>query len=152
MPSSEDRDRRAADLRERAALVRRDGWAPYENVWSSGEVAGVRAVRGEPGALDAAVELWAPTLWGVVGAEADAAAGYEKTRRWFATTAGVTSERERVRISAPTMHVLKPQIVQLLADGWRMVRMDKPVAEGHGVDVVAWFERGLDGQRGEIQQ
>lgn len=87
MPSSEDRDRRAADLRERAALVRRDGWEPYENVWSSGEVAGVRAVLGEPGALDAAVEQWAPTLWGAGPAEADARTGYRSTRKWFAAVA-----------------------------------------------------------------
>lgn len=83
MPSSEDRDRRAADLRERAAL-RRDGWEPYQSVWSSGEVAGVRAVLGEPGALDTAVELWAPTLWGAGPAEADARTGYRSTRKWFA--------------------------------------------------------------------
>lgn len=87
MPSSEDRDRRAADLRERAALVRRDGWEPYGSVWSSGEVAGVRAVLGEPGALDAAVELWAPTLWGAGPAEADARTGYRSTRKWFAAVA-----------------------------------------------------------------
>lgn len=87
MPTSEQRDRRAADLRERAALVRRDGWEPYENVWSSGEVAGVRAVLGEPGALDAAVEQWAPTLWGAGPAEADARTGYRSTRKWFAAVA-----------------------------------------------------------------
>ncbi|SLH42134.1 Uncharacterised protein [Mycobacteroides abscessus subsp. massiliense] len=51
------------------------------------------------------------------------------------------TEPERVRISAPTMYELKPRIVALLADGWRMTRMDKPVMEGNGVDVVAWFER-----------
>ncbi|KAF0967284.1 hypothetical protein [Gordonia sp. YY1] len=51
------------------------------------------------------------------------------------------TEPERIRISAPTMYELKPRIVALLADGWRMTRMDKPVMEGNGVDVVAWFER-----------
>lgn len=104
MPTAESRDRRAADLRERAALVRRDGWEPYENTWSSGEVAGARAVLGEPGALDAAVATWAPTLWGVTGAEADAAVGYEKTRRWFATAAGVDplemTPEEKARLDA----------------------------------------------------
>lgn len=87
MPSSEDRDRRAADLRERAALVRANGWEPYENTWSSGEVLGVRAVLGEPGAVDAAVELWAPTLWGAGAADADARTGYRSTRKWFAAAA-----------------------------------------------------------------
>ncbi|WP_306461755.1 MULTISPECIES: hypothetical protein [unclassified Rhodococcus (in: high G+C Gram-positive bacteria)] len=51
------------------------------------------------------------------------------------------SEPERVRISAPTMHELKPRMVELLFDGWRMTRMDKPVMEGNGIDVVVWFER-----------
>lgn len=87
MPSSEDRDRRAADLRERAALVRANGWEPYENTWSSGEVLGVRAVLGEPEAVDAAVELWAPTLWGAGAADADARTGYRSTRKWFAAVA-----------------------------------------------------------------
>lgn len=82
-PSNADRDRRAADLRARAELVRRDGWAPYESTWSSGEVAGVRAVLGEPGALTAAVELWAPTLWGVAVAETESRCGYPRTHRWL---------------------------------------------------------------------
>lgn len=136
MPTAEDRARRAADLRERAALVREHGWADYENVWSGGEVLGVRAVLNEPGALDAAVAAWAPTLWGVTGAEADAVRGYRRTRRWFAALHG-----ERIQISAATMAELRPQMQELHAAGWRMVRMDKPIAEGCGVDVVAWFER-----------
>ncbi|WP_018600933.1 hypothetical protein [Mycobacterium sp. 155] len=82
-PSDEHRHRRASDLRERAALVRRDGWSDYESVWSSGEVLGVRAVLGEPGAEDEAVQLWAPTLWGLAEAEADAANGYARTRAWL---------------------------------------------------------------------
>lgn len=82
-PSDEHRDRIADDLRERAELVRRDGWEPYVATWSSGEVAGVRAVLNEPGAVDGAVEQWAPTLWGIAGAEADAAAGYPRTRWWL---------------------------------------------------------------------
>ncbi|GAT03726.1 putative uncharacterized protein [Mycolicibacterium fortuitum subsp. acetamidolyticum] len=104
MPSSEDRDRRAADLRERAALVRRDGWEQYENTWSSGEVAGVRAVLGESGALDTAVELWAPTLWGAGPADADARTGYRSTRKWFAAVAQddamEMTEAERARLAA----------------------------------------------------
>lgn len=105
MPSSEDRDRRAAGLRERAALVRRDGWEPYGSVWSSGEVAGVRAVLGEPGALAAAVELWAPTLWGAGPAEADARTGYRSTRKWFAAVAQADddlemTDAERARLAA----------------------------------------------------
>lgn len=91
MPTAESRDGRAADLRGRAALVRTNGWEPYENVWSSGEVAGVRAVLGEPGALDAAVEAWAPTLWGAAASEADARTGYSSTRRWFLTLQGVAA-------------------------------------------------------------
>lgn len=77
------RDRLAQFLREWAARVRGGGWDDYENVLSAGEVAGVRAVLNEPGAVDAAVEQWAATLWGLAGAEADAAAGYPRTRWWF---------------------------------------------------------------------
>ncbi|WP_202911049.1 hypothetical protein [Mycobacteroides abscessus] len=88
MPTSESRYRRAADLRERAALVRRDGWAPYESTWSTGEVAAVRAVLGEPGAVEEAAELWATTLWGAGAAEADARTGYQSTRKWFAVLQG----------------------------------------------------------------
>lgn len=88
MPSVESRDRRATDLLRRAALVARDGWAPYESTWSTGEVAGVRAVLGEPGAVDEAAEMWAPTLWGVGAADADARTGYQVTRKWFAIVTG----------------------------------------------------------------
>lgn len=77
------RDRLAQFLREWAARICEEGWDDYENILSSGEVAGVRAVLGEPGAVDAAVEQWAATLWGLAGAEADAAAGYPRTRWWF---------------------------------------------------------------------
>ncbi|WP_176138317.1 hypothetical protein [Mycobacterium sp. D16Q16] len=91
MPTTEDRDRRAADLSERAGLVRANGWFDYVNVWSAGEVLGVRAVLGEPDAVDAAVELWAPTLWGTAAAEADARTGYASTRRWFLTQQGVAA-------------------------------------------------------------
>lgn len=51
------------------------------------------------------------------------------------------TEPERKTISAPTMVELRPQMLQLLADGWRMTRMDKPVTEGFGENVTAWFER-----------
>lgn len=77
------RDRLAQFLREWAARIRDGGWDDWENVLSTGEVAGVRAVLGEPGAVDEAVEVWAPTLWGIAGAEADAAAGYPRTRWWL---------------------------------------------------------------------
>lgn len=82
-PTDADRDRLTADLRERAQLVRREGWESYAEAWSTGEVLGVRAVLNEPGAVDAAAPLWAPTLWGIADAEADATNGYERTRAWF---------------------------------------------------------------------
>ncbi len=71
--------------------MRVNGWGPYENVWSSGEVLGVRAVLNESGALDGAVEQWAPTLWGVTSAEADSVRGYRRTRRWFAALQGIAA-------------------------------------------------------------
>lgn len=51
------------------------------------------------------------------------------------------TEPERIRVSASRMVELKPRIAALLADGWTMTRMDKPVAEGCGQDVVVLFER-----------
>lgn len=103
-PSDEHRDRLADDLRERAALVRRDGWADYAETWSTGEVLGVRAVLGEPGAVDAAVEVWAPTLWGLTEAALDAKLGFDLTRRWFAIVARaepeVLTETEQARYRA----------------------------------------------------
>lgn len=47
----------------------------------------------------------------------------------------------RIQISAPSMYELNPRMRALLDSGWRMTRMDKPVMEGGGQDVVAWFER-----------
>lgn len=47
----------------------------------------------------------------------------------------------RIRISAPTMAELNPRMRELLDSGWVMTRMDKPMAEGPGLEVVAWFER-----------
>lgn len=91
-PSDEHRDRIADDLRERAELVRRGGWEPYVATWSSGEVAGVRAVLGEPGAVDAACPVWAPTLWGLTEAALDAKLGFDLTRRWFAIVARAEPE------------------------------------------------------------
>lgn len=82
-PTDAVRDRLGQSLRDWAARVRRDGWSAYENVWSSGEVLGVRAVLGEPGALAAAVEAWAPTLWGVEAAETESRCGYPRTHRWL---------------------------------------------------------------------
>lgn len=47
----------------------------------------------------------------------------------------------RIRISAPTMRELNPRMRELLDSGWVMMRMDKPIAEGPGLEVSAWFER-----------
>lgn len=52
-----------------------------------------------------------------------------------------TDEPERATISARTMLELRPQMLQLLGDGWRTVRTDKPIAEGFGEPVTAVFER-----------
>jgi hypothetical protein len=102
-PTDEHRNRRAADLRERAALVRENGWEPYVNVWSSGEVAGVRAQLDEPGGVDAAVEVWAPTLWGTSGAEVDEQRNYDLTRRWFAAV------RDGGTVSGSTILYVEPR-------------------------------------------
>lgn len=80
------RDRLAQFLREWASRIREEGWDDYEQVLSTGEVLGVRAVL-DPAAVDAAVEQWAATLWGIAGAEADAAGDYPRTRSWFTEVA-----------------------------------------------------------------
>ena len=84
-PTDADRLRLATDLRRRVQLARRDGWVDYQSTWSTGEVLGVRAVLGDAAAEDQAAPLWAPTLWGVAEAEADAARDYERTRWWLCT-------------------------------------------------------------------
>ena len=91
MPTPEERDRHAAGLRECVALVHRDGWEPHETAWSSEQVLGVRAVLGEPGALEQAVPVWAPVLWGFDEAEADGQTGYTSTRRWFVMLCGIAA-------------------------------------------------------------
>lgn len=61
-------------------------------------MAGVRAVLGEPGALDAACPIWAPTLWGAGAAEADARTGYRTTRKWFASVAQADDSMEMTEV------------------------------------------------------
>ncbi|TXI62492.1 hypothetical protein [Mycolicibacterium mageritense] len=95
------RDRLAQFLREWASRIREEGWDDYEQVLSTGEVLGVRAVL-DPAAVDAAVEQWAATLWGIAGAEADAASDYPRTRAWFAATREPVelTETEKARYAA----------------------------------------------------
>jgi hypothetical protein len=83
-PGPADRARIAADLRSRAALVRRGGWAEYAGVWSTGQVAAVRAVLGEAHAVAEACAALASSLWGIAGAEVDDAGGYPRTYAWLA--------------------------------------------------------------------
>jgi hypothetical protein len=51
-PPDVDRDRRRADLINRARLVRAHGWDDYRVVWSSGEVVGVAALLGDHDILE----------------------------------------------------------------------------------------------------
>ncbi|SHR99569.1 Uncharacterised protein [Mycobacteroides abscessus subsp. abscessus] len=116
-PTDADRLRLATDLRRRVQLVRRDGWSDYEHVWSTGEVLGVRAVLGEPGAVDAAVEVWAPTLWGIAGAEADAARDYAATRWWL--SAVMPHDTAPIDLTGPTgWPLIDP------GDGWAGILTD----------------------------
>ncbi|MEB3062494.1 hypothetical protein [[Mycobacterium] zoologicum] len=89
-PDRERLARRADDLRQRAALVRRCGWDQYRHRWSSGEVLGVALVLDDQAELhgrgettDSALSTWAFTLWGIVCGESDTAAGLPFTRAWF---------------------------------------------------------------------
>lgn len=113
-PSDEHRDRLADDLRERAALVRRDGWADYAETWSTGEVLGVRAVLGDAAAEDQAAPLWAPTLWGVAEAEADAARDYGRTRWWLCTVLPLDDSTPVVIDNAPVVPLGWEAIVDTL--------------------------------------
>lgn len=85
-PTDADRVVLRTELLVDADLVHDYGWDDTAQ-WSSGQIAGVRAVLSEPGALDDAAPLWAATLWGVAAAEADDAAGYPRTRAWLTDTA-----------------------------------------------------------------
>lgn len=85
-PTEEQRDALRIDLLHRADAAQRDGWSDYESIWSSGEVAGTRAVL-DPSAITAVCPDWAPKLWGIADAETDADAGYERTRAWFQSVA-----------------------------------------------------------------
>lgn len=98
-PTEADRLRLRDDLRHRVELVRETGWSDYESTWSAGEVLGVRAVLDEEHA-DAALPLWAPTLWGLTDSETDAARGYPSTRWWFATVMSHDAE-ESIDLTRP---------------------------------------------------
>ena len=77
-----DADAFAEDLRRKAELVCRVGWtgANLEET----DTLGVRAVL-DPAAVADADEVWADVLWTAEEAEADAAAGFARTRAWFAS-------------------------------------------------------------------
>ena len=93
-PTNADRDRRCADLLQRAELVRTYGWEDYRAVWSAGEVANVAALLGDHdvlGELDETLQsVWARfsfDLWGVTDGQAEVANHCKLTRRWFIDTA-----------------------------------------------------------------
>jgi hypothetical protein len=123
-PTDAERDARGYDLRSRAQLVRRDGWEPHRETWSTGEVLGVRAVLNEPGAEDAACPVWAPALWGVKAAELDAKLDWDLTRRWFAATRAVGQGEEFPRGPVETAGELIERLSRLdpgtrvLVDGY----------------------------------
>ncbi|WP_131721812.1 hypothetical protein [Mycobacteroides abscessus] len=106
-PTDEDRDRLATDLRERAELVRRDGWELYQSTWSTGQVLGVRAALGNAAADDQAAALWAPTLWGVAEAARDAARDYGRTRWWLSVVAAVGRDGVETEIASGEIRRMK---------------------------------------------
>ena len=90
-----DRDRRRADLINRARLVRAHGWDDYRAVWSSGEVVGVAALLGGDHdiheefdeSLQRVWARWAFDLWGLGDGQADVDDNRRQSRRWFIDTA-----------------------------------------------------------------
>lgn len=89
-PDRQRLSRRADDLRDRAALVRRHGWDQYRNRWSTGEVLGVALVLDDQAELqrfgettESALSVWAFSLWGMARGRSDTAAGLPATRAWF---------------------------------------------------------------------
>ena len=93
-PTDQDRERRRADLLNRAAMVRANGWDRYRAVWSTGEVVGVAALLGahdelatQQETLQSAWSRWAFDLWGIGGGQADVDNDCRATRRWFLDTA-----------------------------------------------------------------
>jgi hypothetical protein len=93
-PSDATREYRRDDLLQRARLVQTNGWAPYQAVWSTGEVVGVAALLNDIDTLSAIQETlqtawarWAFDLWGMADGQADVDNGCRETRRWFITAA-----------------------------------------------------------------
>ncbi len=93
-PPDVDRDRRRADLINRARLVRAHGWDDYRAVWSSGEVVGVATLLGDHDILEESDESlqtvwarWAFDLWGLGDGQADVDDNCRQSRRWFIDTA-----------------------------------------------------------------
>lgn len=90
-PTDADRDHRRTELLGRARAVRREGWGPYRNVWSSGEVLAVALILGDDALLtevghtrDTVISRWAYDLHGIEGGRVDEAADFPATRAWFA--------------------------------------------------------------------
>jgi hypothetical protein len=65
-PTNADRDRRRADLLQRAELVRTYGWEDCRAVWSAGEIAGVAALLGDHDVLGELDER--PIAYRMIGA------------------------------------------------------------------------------------
>jgi hypothetical protein len=103
-PSDATRNRRRDDLLQRGQLVRANGWAPYQAVWSTGEVVGVAALLNDLDTLSAMDETlhsawsrWAFDLWGMTDGQADVDNGCRETRRWFIAAAQQLSAAESSR-------------------------------------------------------
>ena len=93
-PTDAERDRRRADLLQRAELVRTRGWDDYRAVWSTGEIVGVAALLGDheilhdfDETLQSVWARWAFDLWGLADGQADVDDNCKQTRRWFIDTA-----------------------------------------------------------------
>jgi hypothetical protein len=89
-----DRDRRCADLLQRAELVRTHGWEDYRAVWVGRRGRRRSALLGDHdvlGELDETLQsVWARfsfDLWGVTDGQAEVANHCKLTRRWFIDTA-----------------------------------------------------------------
>lgn len=91
-PTDAERDALQTELLARARAVREQGWDPFREVWTPGEMAAVAYLLGDTAVLEELEEhegsiltRFAGDLYGFQGARKEIASGLVGTQAWFAT-------------------------------------------------------------------